>query len=138
MKYNFILHCKISLLFFYGVIVLSFHMVWSTCGSRFTIPLHFFDLLQKSPSILLFLIDLHSIFSSSTMSIASSSSVNNGNTPLNHNNGASSNPNKGYQNDTLNPYFMHPNENPTLVLVTPLLNVGNYHSWSCSMTMTLR
>ncbi|PNX73169.1 flavonol sulfotransferase-like protein, partial [Trifolium pratense] len=20
--------------------------------------------------------------------------------------------NKGYQNDTLNPYFMHPNENP--------------------------
>ncbi|GAU20316.1 hypothetical protein TSUD_337970 [Trifolium subterraneum] len=46
--------------------------------------------------------------------------------------------NKGYQNDTLNPYFMHPNENPALVLVTPLLNGGNYHSWSRSMTVALR
>ncbi|MCI77029.1 hypothetical protein A2U01_0098299, partial [Trifolium medium] len=26
--------------------------------------------------------------------------------------------NKGYHNDTLNPYFLHPNENPSLVLVT--------------------
>ncbi|XP_058783503.1 uncharacterized protein LOC131658196 [Vicia villosa] len=45
---------------------------------------------------------------------------------------------KGYQNDTLNPYFMHPNENPALVLVTPLLSSNNYHSWSRSMTMALR
>jgi hypothetical protein len=37
-----------------------------------------------------------------------------------------SNTNKGYQNDTLNPYFLHPNENLALVLVTPLLNGENY------------
>ncbi|GAU15979.1 hypothetical protein TSUD_338500 [Trifolium subterraneum] len=48
------------------------------------------------------------------------------------------NANKGYQNDTLNPYFMHPNENPALVLVTPLLNGPNYHSWSRSMTVAIR
>jgi hypothetical protein len=48
----------------------------------------------------------------------------------------SNNVNKGYQNDTLNSYFMHPNENPTLVLVTLLVNGGNYHSWSCSMTQS--
>ncbi|MCI73478.1 hypothetical protein A2U01_0094742, partial [Trifolium medium] len=41
--------------------------------------------------------------------------------------------NKAYQNDTLNPYFMHPNENPALVLASPLLNGGNYHSWSRTM-----
>ncbi|XP_058758317.1 uncharacterized protein LOC131631538 [Vicia villosa] len=46
--------------------------------------------------------------------------------------------NKGYQTDTLNPYFMHPNENPALILVTPLLSPNNYHSWSRSMTMALR
>lgn len=49
-----------------------------------------------------------------------------------------SNLNKGYQNDTCDPYFMHPNEYHALVLVTPLPNVGNYHSWSRSMTMELR
>ncbi|XP_045830694.1 uncharacterized protein LOC123921985 [Trifolium pratense] len=48
------------------------------------------------------------------------------------------NANKGYQNDTLNPYFMHPNENPAIVLVTPLFNGGNYHSWSRSMTVAIR
>ena len=31
---------------------------------------------------------------------------------------------KGYQNDILNPYFMHPNE--------------NYLFWSCSITVDLR
>ncbi|MCH94812.1 hypothetical protein A2U01_0015779, partial [Trifolium medium] len=46
--------------------------------------------------------------------------------------------NKGYQNDTLNPYFLHPNENPSLVLVTPPLSGSNYHSWSRAMTMALR
>jgi hypothetical protein len=46
--------------------------------------------------------------------------------------------NKGYQNDTLNPYFMHPNENPGNVLVTPLLSGPNYHSWSRAMTVALR
>ncbi|GAU23069.1 hypothetical protein TSUD_183680 [Trifolium subterraneum] len=48
------------------------------------------------------------------------------------------NANKGYQNDTLNPYFMHPNENPALVHVTPLLHGPNYHSWSRSMTVAIR
>ncbi|GAU45556.1 hypothetical protein TSUD_27570 [Trifolium subterraneum] len=48
------------------------------------------------------------------------------------------NANKGYQNDTLNPYFMHPNENPALVLVTPLLNGTNYHFWSQSMIVAIR
>ncbi|MCH83453.1 retrovirus-related pol polyprotein from transposon TNT 1-94, partial [Trifolium medium] len=46
--------------------------------------------------------------------------------------------NKGYQNDTLNPYFLHPNENPSLMLVTPLLSGSNYHSWSRAMTMALK
>ncbi|PNX99458.1 hypothetical protein L195_g022723 [Trifolium pratense] len=46
--------------------------------------------------------------------------------------------NKGYQNDALNPYFMHPNENPGNVLFTPILSGFNYHSWSRAMTMALR
>jgi len=45
---------------------------------------------------------------------------------------------KGYQNDTMNPYFKHPNENPSLILATPLLNGTNYHSWSRSVTISLR
>ncbi|PNX92984.1 hypothetical protein L195_g016132 [Trifolium pratense] len=54
------------------------------------------------------------------------------------NGGSSRAINKGYQNDILNPYFMHPNENPSLILVTPLLSGNNYHSWSRSMTIALR
>ncbi|GAU40777.1 hypothetical protein TSUD_26570 [Trifolium subterraneum] len=46
--------------------------------------------------------------------------------------------NKGYQNDILNPYFMHPNENPGLVLVQPPLSGSNYHAWSRAMIMALR
>jgi hypothetical protein len=46
--------------------------------------------------------------------------------------------NKGYQNDILNPYFMHPNENPSNVLATPLLSGPNYHSWSRAVTVALR
>lgn len=49
-----------------------------------------------------------------------------------------SNLNEGYHNDTLNPYFIHPNENPALVLITPLLNAKNYYSCSRFMTMALR
>lgn len=45
---------------------------------------------------------------------------------------------KRYHNDTLNPYFMHPNENPGNVLTTLLLNGTNYHSWCCSITVALR
>ncbi|GAU13164.1 hypothetical protein TSUD_179070 [Trifolium subterraneum] len=52
--------------------------------------------------------------------------------------GPSHSQNKGYQNDTLNPYFLHPNENPNLALVSPLLSGPNYHSWSRAMTMALR
>ncbi|GAU48797.1 hypothetical protein TSUD_81460 [Trifolium subterraneum] len=46
--------------------------------------------------------------------------------------------NKGYQNDILNPYFMHPNENPGNILATPLLSGPNYHSWSRAVTVALR
>lgn len=65
------------------------------------------------------------------MSVASSASSINGKTPSHANN-------KGYQTDTLNCYFMYPNENPASVLVSPLLSKNNYHSWSRFMTMTLR
>lgn len=60
------------------------------------------------------------------MSIESSSSTINGHAPS-HQNNASANLDKDYQNYTLNPYFMHFNENSAFVLVTPLLNAGNYH-----------
>lgn len=75
------------------------------------------------------------------MFVESSSSTNNGGQSSSHhsNDGPSAlNPNKGYQNYTLNPYFMHPNENSAFVHITSLLNAGNYHSWSWSMTMALR
>ncbi|MCH79625.1 hypothetical protein A2U01_0000378 [Trifolium medium] len=52
--------------------------------------------------------------------------------------GPSNSQNKGYQNDTLNPYFLHSNENPNHALVTPLLSGSNYHSWSRAMTMALK
>jgi len=45
--------------------------------------------------------------------------------------------NKCYQANTLSPYFMHPNENPSVVLVTPLLYGNNYHSWSRAMQVAL-
>ncbi|KAI5387801.1 hypothetical protein KIW84_073767 [Lathyrus oleraceus] len=41
-----------------------------------------------------------------------------------HANTTVSTTNKGYQNDTLNPYFMHPNKNHALFLITPLLNAA--------------
>ncbi|KAK2417773.1 hypothetical protein QL285_040035 [Trifolium repens] len=36
-----------------------------------------------------------------------------------------------------NPYYIHPNENPTLILVTPLLDSKNYISWARSMKVAL-
>lgn len=36
-----------------------------------------------------------------------------------------------------NPYYLHPNENPTLILVLPPLAAKNYHTWSCLMHITL-
>lgn len=65
------------------------------------------------------------------MSVKSPSNTHIGHAPA-------SNLNKGYQNDTLDPYFMHPNENHALMLAIPLLNAENYHFWSRSMTMALR
>ncbi|XP_055959788.1 uncharacterized protein LOC130014853 [Mercurialis annua] len=35
------------------------------------------------------------------------------------------------------PYYLHPSENPSLVLVSPLMNGQNYHSWFRSMRMCL-
>ncbi|XP_017413157.1 uncharacterized protein LOC108324738 [Vigna angularis] len=35
------------------------------------------------------------------------------------------------------PYYLHPGENPGLVLVTPPLNGTNYHSWSTGMKRAL-
>ncbi|KAK4273339.1 hypothetical protein QN277_021762 [Acacia crassicarpa] len=34
-------------------------------------------------------------------------------------------------------FYIHPNENPALVLVAPPLDGANYHSWSKSMHMAL-
>ncbi|OIW01733.1 hypothetical protein TanjilG_03871 [Lupinus angustifolius] len=37
----------------------------------------------------------------------------------------------------VHPYFLHSNENPAVVLVTPLLNEKNCQSWSRSMKLVL-
>lgn len=37
-----------------------------------------------------------------------------------------------------NPYYIHPIENPSLVLVSPVLIGTNYHSWSRAMKMALQ
>jgi len=37
-----------------------------------------------------------------------------------------------------NPFFLHPNENPALILVSPSLNSKNYHSWARSMKLALQ
>ncbi|GAU50616.1 hypothetical protein TSUD_290710 [Trifolium subterraneum] len=36
-----------------------------------------------------------------------------------------------------NPYYIHPNENPSIILVTPLLDHKNYQTWSRSMKVAL-
>lgn len=40
------------------------------------------------------------------------------------------------QNKT-NPYYIHPKENTTLVLVSLVLSSPNYHSWARAMRMAL-
>jgi len=35
------------------------------------------------------------------------------------------------------PYFLHPNENPSLVLVSSILTGSNYHQWNRAMHMAL-
>uniref|UniRef100_A0A2C9VMX6 Retrotransposon Copia-like N-terminal domain-containing protein n=1 Tax=Manihot esculenta TaxID=3983 RepID=A0A2C9VMX6_MANES len=42
--------------------------------------------------------------------------------------------NDHFQNPS-NPYFLHHNVNSSLVLVSPVLDEKNYHSWACSMKM---
>ncbi|KHN34741.1 Retrovirus-related Pol polyprotein from transposon TNT 1-94, partial [Glycine soja] len=39
--------------------------------------------------------------------------------------------------NSANPYYLHPNENPALVLVSPSLTAKNYHTWSRSMHIAL-
>jgi hypothetical protein len=39
--------------------------------------------------------------------------------------------------DPSNPFYIHPNENPSMVLVTPLLSETNYYDWSNTMRMPL-
>lgn len=39
--------------------------------------------------------------------------------------------------DISSPYFLHPNENSALVLVSPMLTSLNYHSWARAMRMAL-
>ncbi|XP_061342601.1 uncharacterized protein LOC133288799 [Gastrolobium bilobum] len=41
------------------------------------------------------------------------------------------------QTNPSHPLFLHPNESPALVLVSPLLNGENYHSWARGMKMAL-
>lgn len=35
--------------------------------------------------------------------------------------------------ESFEPFYIHPNENPTLILVTPLIDSKNYISWFCFM-----
>ncbi|WVZ01997.1 hypothetical protein V8G54_022803 [Vigna mungo] len=40
--------------------------------------------------------------------------------------------------DTTHDYYIHPNENPLLVLTSLILEGHNYHGWVCSMSMALQ
>nr|GMD96901.1 uncharacterized protein LOC109159384 [Ipomoea batatas] len=40
-------------------------------------------------------------------------------------------------NDAANPFFLHPNQNPSLILVSTVLNGRNYHPWARAMEMAL-
>ncbi|BAT95934.1 hypothetical protein VIGAN_08277900 [Vigna angularis var. angularis] len=40
--------------------------------------------------------------------------------------------------DTTHDYYIHPNENPSLVLISPILEGHNYHGWARSMSMALQ
>ena len=37
----------------------------------------------------------------------------------------------------MNQFYLHPNENPSLVLVSPFLDDKNYHTWARSMHIAL-
>ncbi|MCH92897.1 retrovirus-related pol polyprotein from transposon TNT 1-94, partial [Trifolium medium] len=42
-----------------------------------------------------------------------------------------------FTTNSANPYYLHPNESPALVLVSPPLDSKNYHTWSRSMHVAL-
>lgn len=42
-----------------------------------------------------------------------------------------------FSKNSTNPYYLHPNENPVLVLVFPVLDDKNYHTWDRSIHITL-
>lgn len=42
-----------------------------------------------------------------------------------------------YSTNSTNPFYLHPNENPAIVLVSSLLDDKNYHTWSRSMHIAL-
>ncbi|XP_019157559.1 PREDICTED: uncharacterized protein LOC109154151 [Ipomoea nil] len=41
-------------------------------------------------------------------------------------------------NDAVSPYFLHPNKNPSLILVSTVLSGQNYHPWARAMEMALQ
>lgn len=140
MKCNSLVYCNFYFFFFDGVLVFEFSHgiidLWLQIHHRHCNLSFWFANLNFFPSFSLILIK----FFFPIMFVKSLSSTNNGHSLSHHNNDVppSSSPNKGYQNDTLYLYFIHPNENPFLVLVTPLLNARNYHSSSRSMITTSR
>jgi hypothetical protein len=42
-----------------------------------------------------------------------------------------------FSTNSANPYYLHPNENPALILVSPPLDHKNYHTWARSMNIAL-
>ncbi|CAI8606828.1 unnamed protein product [Vicia faba] len=42
-----------------------------------------------------------------------------------------------FSTNSTNPFYLHPNENLALILVSPLLDDKNYHSWARSMHIAL-
>lgn len=42
-----------------------------------------------------------------------------------------------FSTNSANPYYLHPNENPAVILVSPPLDPKNYHTWARSMNISL-
>ena len=45
--------------------------------------------------------------------------------------------NRSEEENPLNPFYLHPNKNPGLVLMLVFLNGNNFHTWFRSMRMSL-
>ncbi|XP_061355655.1 uncharacterized protein LOC133300166 [Gastrolobium bilobum] len=54
-----------------------------------------------------------------------------------HSSGSHQNQLPDFLTNPSNPFFLHPNESPSVVLVSPLLNASNYHTWARAMTVAL-